>query len=232
MEVGQQPCLWSSLKLKFRLDNREEMDNREETGPMDLPIGRTNDLLKVLNMGRLQALEQFTLVVEVGDSDLMDSGISWQEFIHFLQITPPSVQKLYLLNFSPTPPEPMPPLNLLAEELMANLVKFEEVDFGTEGFLRGGLANEVLKAVSTVGEDSKLRVLSIPGFERGVDTRDALAEARKILTVNMVNKGIWINVMSDEDGEDEDADELADEDEDGEQQPILSPRRTRSGALF
>ena len=54
----------------------------------------------------------------------------------------------------------MPPLNLLAEELMANLVKFEEVDFGTEGFLRGGLANEVLKAVSTVGEDSKLRVNS------------------------------------------------------------------------
>ena len=75
-----------------------------------------------------------------------------------------------------------------------------------------------------------------------MDTRDALAEARKILTVNMVNKGIWINVMSDEDGEDEDADELADEDEDadevadededGEQQATLSPRRTRSGALF
>ena len=205
MEVGQQPCLWSSLKLKFRLDNREQ------TGPMDLPtIGRTNDLLKVLNMGRLQALEQFTLVVEVGDSDLMDSGISWQEFIHFLQITPPSVQKLYLLNFSPTPPEPMPPLNLLAEELMANLVKFEEVDFGTEGFLRGGLANEVLKAVSTVGEDSKLRVLSIPGFERDADTRDALAEARKILTVNLTDGlRVRVYVMPDDDGEDEDADEVA-----------------------
>ena len=215
MEVGQQPCLWSSLKLKFRLDNREEMDNREETGPMDLPtIGRTNDLLKVLNMGRLQAIEQFTLVVEVGDSDLMDSGISWQEFMHFLQITPPSVQKLSLLNFSPTPPEPMPPLNLLAEELMANLVKFEEVDFGTEGFLRGGLANEVLKAVSTVGEDSKLRVLSIPGFERDADTRDALAEARKILTVNLTDGlRVRVYVMPDDDGEDEDADELADEDE-------------------
>ena len=228
MEVGQQPCLWSSLKLKFRLDNREEMDNREEDqmdnreqmDPMDLPtIGRTNDLLKVLNMGRLQALEQFTLVVEVGDSDLMDSGISWQEFVHFLQITPPSVQKLSLLNFSPTPPEPMPPLNLLAEELMANLVKFEEVDFGTEGFLRGlRVANEILKAVSTVREDSKLRVLSIPGFESDADLRDSLAAARKILTVNMLGL-----TEDSDDSEDEDADEVAGEDaggdEDGEQQP-------------
>ena len=216
------------------MDNREEeqMDNREQMDPMDLPtIGRTNDLLKVLNMGRLQALEQFTLVVEVGDSDLMDSGISWQEFVHFLQITPPSVQKLSLLNFSPTPPEPMPPLNLLAEELMANLVKFEEVDFGTEGFLRGGLANEVLKAVSTVGEESKLRVLSIPGFESDADLRDALAAARKILTVNMLGL-----TEDSDDSEDEDADEVAGEDavgdEDGEQQPTLSPKRTRSGALF
>ena len=121
-EAGEQPCLWSSLKLKFRLDNeeemdnreedqmdnREEMDNREQTGPMDLPtIGRTNDLLKVLNMGRLQAIEQFTLVVEVGDSDLMDSGISWQEFMHFLQIIPPSVRMLSLLNIWLTPPKPM-----------------------------------------------------------------------------------------------------------------------------
>ena len=104
MEVGQQPCLWSSLKLKFRLDNREEMDNREQTGPMDLPtIGRTNDLLKVLNMGRLQAIEQFTLVVEVGDSDLMDSGLSWQEFVHFLQITPPRQFKSSLCSIFPPP---------------------------------------------------------------------------------------------------------------------------------
>ena len=180
MEVGQQPCLWSSLKLKFRLDNREEMDNREEeqmdNREQNPPIGRTNDLLKVLNvMGRLQAIEQFTLL---NLADWLDSGISWQEFMHFLQTIPPSVRKLSLLNFWPTPPEPIPPFNLLAEELMANLTK--EVDFGTDGFLQaleepvlGRIANEILKAVSTVGEESKLRVLSIPGFEKDVDLRDA-----------------------------------------------------------
>ena len=61
-EVGEQPCLWSSLQLEFKLDNKEE----EQMDPMNLPtrpIGRTKDLFQVLNMRRLQALEQFTLVV-------------------------------------------------------------------------------------------------------------------------------------------------------------------------
>ena len=204
------------------MDNREEeqMDNREQNPP----IGRTNDLLKVLNMGRLQAIEQFTLL---NLADWLDSGISWQEFMHFLQTIPPSVRKLSLLNFWPTPPEPIPPFNLLAEELMANLTK--EVDFGTDGFLQaleepvlGRIANEILKAVSTVGEESKLRVLSIPGFESDADLRDSLAAARKILTVNMLGL-----TEDSDDSEDEDADEVAGEDaggdEDGEQQPTLSP---------
>ena len=103
MEVGQQPCLWSSLKLKLMLDNRgpPEMD------PVDLPtppylisIGRTNDLLKVLNMGRLQAIEQFTLL---NLADWMDSGISWQEFVHFLQITPPVSSEALSAQFFPHP---------------------------------------------------------------------------------------------------------------------------------
>ena len=89
---------------------------------------------------------------------------------------------------------------------MAKLAKFEEVDFGNDGFLRGkGIANAILKAVSAVGENSKLQVLSIPGFD--YEPPAALAEARKILTVNMVGLSIVLRPDNDDDDDDEDEDE-------------------------
>ena len=61
-------------------------------GGADGPNEPTNSALKVLNMRRLQALDQFTLV-DFGDWMKMYSGISGQEFMHFLQ-TSPSLRKL------------------------------------------------------------------------------------------------------------------------------------------
>ena len=141
---------------------------------------------------------------------------------------PPNSSKAFSALFFAHP-------SVLAEELVANLVKFEEVSFGRNGFLKGpGIARALLKALSTVGEDSKLRILSIPGFENDEDHPDALAEARKMLTVDMLGLDIWL--MSEEivldDVEDEEVDEVASEDENEKQQPTLSPKRTRSGALF
>ena len=69
---------------------------------------------------------------------------------------------------------------------MAKLVKFEEVDFGTFGFLRDASnANAVLRGVAaSSGEGSKLRVLSIPGHLPYLS--ESLAEARKKLTVKIL----------------------------------------------
>ena len=69
---------------------------------------------------------------------------------------------------------------------MAKLVKFEEVDFGTFGFLRDASnANAVLRGVAaSSGEGSKLRVLSIPGYLPYLS--ESLAEARKKLTVKIL----------------------------------------------
>ena len=78
---------------------------------------------------------------------------------------------------------------------MAKLVNFEQVDFGTDGFLRdhhwdvdgnSSVANALLRRMADVassGEGSKLRVLSMPGYPWVI--KEALAEARKSLTVNI-----------------------------------------------
>ena len=74
--MGEQPCLWSTVKLKFSVANEGEphhvMDEEEPHHKMDEeephhvmdedgPSGGTEDLLGVLNMRRLQTLEQLTL---------------------------------------------------------------------------------------------------------------------------------------------------------------------------
>ena len=101
----------------------------------------------------------------------------------FLHIIPPTVKKLSLPKLWPI--DPIPPFPIMAKQLVEKLDKFEEVDFGRTGILRGpGMAKAVLRAVSA-GRDSKLRILSMPGFDDDFDP-DLLVEARKTLTVNML----------------------------------------------
>ena len=132
----------------------------------------------VLNMRRLQTLEQLTL-------DFQQIYISWQDLIHFLQVIPPSVRKLYLECLSLM--GPLPPIRVLAEELVAKLVQFEEVHLDFNNDMVPTL-DAILRAVATVGSSgkaSKLKILSIPGC-CSILLADALTEARKVLTVNLI----------------------------------------------
>ena len=73
---------------------------------------------------------------------------------------------------------------------MAKLLKFEEVDFGHFGFLQDWASvNATLRRLTasiSSGEDSKLKILSLPVRPRISEGRvsETLAEARKVLTVN------------------------------------------------
>ena len=178
-EVGEQPCLWSSLKLKFlAVDGKPNKDT-------DGPTGWTQDLQRVLRMKRLQALQQLNL-----DFSLTVQDVLLQDCIRFLQIiirNSPTVGKLSLESLHLA--DPLPPSQALAEKLVAKLVNFEQVDFGTDGFLREHcVASALLRRLAAVlssGEGSKLRVLSMPAYPRVKEVKEALAEARKFLTVNI-----------------------------------------------
>ena len=186
-DAGEQPCLWSSLKLKFMAVNGEPRANP------DGPIGWTQDLKEVLNMRRLSSLHQLTLDFSL--TSLFDN-VNWKDCISFLQIiskNSPTVRNLCLETLFLA--EPLPAPNVLAKKLVAKLVNFEEIDFGTEGFLfedycdttsRSSITNAILRrllAVVKSGEDSKLQVLSIPGLPQNISK--TLAEARKFLTINI-----------------------------------------------
>ena len=150
-------------------------------------------LQELLSIGRLKTLKQLTLDIE--------PRVLWVDFIDLFQIvieTSPSVRKL---SVEPVELEDHPPIDELAEQLVGVLVKFEEVDFGKDGFLyhrrNATVATAILRRITEVAsseEDSKLRVLSMGGFEPSSGSRaslaealdEALAEARKILTVNFL----------------------------------------------
>ena len=99
--MGEQPCLWSTVKLKFSVANEGEEplghmmhEDGPHVMPEDGPTGGTKDLLRVLNMGRLETLEQLTL-----DFSSTVQDVSQQECIRFLQIileNSPKVRKLSL----------------------------------------------------------------------------------------------------------------------------------------
>ena len=183
--------MWSAHQLKFVVGNNPprtrfqrrlaQHRNREEDEP---PTGSMQDLKEFLKMGRLNALQQLTL-------DFL-SHVSWQDCIHLLETIPPSVRKLSLKRLNLV--EPLPSIHVLAERLVAKLVKFEEVNFGirSHGFLDvPGIVNAILRRLAAVGtsrEDSKLKVLSLPSCWRckTLVSVKALAEARKILTVNIL----------------------------------------------
>ena len=162
--MGEQPCLWSSLNLKFLAI------------PVAVPVtgtGWTQDLEGVLNMRRLQTLQQLTL-----DFSLAVQHVLWQDCISFLQIiskNSPTVRKLYLDSLHLADPLPAP--NVLAKRLVPKLVNFEEIDFGINCFLRddywsrSSIVKAILRrlvAVASSGEDSKLQVLSMPGYPRAI----------------------------------------------------------------
>ena len=167
--MGEQPSLWSTLRLKFRVNcggyNTRSVFGREE-------------VLEILKIPRLQALQALRLD--------FPRKILWQDLLIFLDMIPLSVKKLSLLSLCPTPPpKPRPSLEVLAMQLAEKLVKFEEVDFADDGFLRHTDVQEaVLRAVSIAG-DSKLKVLTVPGFEKESELREARYEARKKLTINL-----------------------------------------------
>ena len=185
--------MWSSLKLKFLVVRVEPI--MDKAGP----AGWTQDLQQVLNMRRLQALEQLTLDFSLTGAPKylpVPGTLSWQDCMDFLQIfigNSPTIRKLSLESFhvalSTTPQQ--------LDELVTKLVKFEEVNFGMRShysFLddRGlaGIANMILRRIAAVGssgKDSKLKVFSMPGLESCLSV-NALAEARKILTVNILKR--------------------------------------------
>ena len=87
----------AALPLVF---TQSELQAGQQGGGADGPNEPTNSALKVLNMRRLQALDQFTLV-DFGDWMKMDSGISGQEFMHFLQTSPLTSEALVDIFFQP-----------------------------------------------------------------------------------------------------------------------------------
>ena len=131
----------------------------------------TKQLQEILSMRRLQALEQLTL-----NFSLTDQEVAWQDCLRFLQMiikNSPTVRKLSLESLHLA--DPLPPTKVLAEQLVAKLVNFEQVDFGTDGFLHdhhwdvgdNSVANAILRrlaAVASSGQDSKLQVLSKPNY--------------------------------------------------------------------
>ena len=99
---------------------------------------------------------------------------------------------------------------LFMEELVAKLVMFEEVDFGTFGFLRDASnANAILRGVTAAassGEGSKLRILSMPGHLPYLS--ETLVEARKKLTVKILTIGFEeLEVIAIDDDDDDDGDD-------------------------
>jgi len=182
-KLGEQPCLWSSLKLRLPGNARSSLTR----------------IKRVLNMGRLQRLQQLTM-------DFGQTKIYFSDIFHFFEVLPASVEKLSLeggeaLSLSWT---------FLMDEraLVEELLKLEEVDFSKFSFFRNWAYSRAvlrrLTAVISSGEDVKLKVLSLPGF--GPDFSDeALVKARGVgLQVNIFHFALTILVDDEDSGDDED----------------------------
>ena len=149
-------------------------------------------------MPRLQSLQQLTL------SFYFMGEIFWQDCMDFLQLVSdfaPSVKKLSWQE-GPITVTPNPtPVDKLAQQLVAKLVKFEEVHFSSPFYedyphyffpherpprFGNGInaaIHRALAAASYDGEDSRLKVLTLCNSEPSHS--EALVEARKKLTVNL-----------------------------------------------
>ena len=157
-------------------------------------------------MGRLQALEQLTLNLSAS------LHVSWQDCIQLLQSIPLSVRKLSLGFLWLA--KPLPPIEVLAEELVAKLEDFVEVDFRFRGFLHDNdrdithAMSRRFAAVGSSGEGLKLKVLAegLDSIFEPYSFANALPEERKVLTVNIFQPFIFIDFyeVKDEDEDEED----------------------------
>jgi len=219
-ELGEKPILWAKMDLKFNIykegrgNEQWEVDGDgrivgplvegarpQYVGMSDSMAGWTEELVKVLTMPRMQALEHLTL------SFFYMGEVSLQDCMHFLQLVSdfaPSVRKLSWMNGRVIRVTPNPtPVDELAQQLVAKLVKFEEVDFFLSTFgedfphyfrpderiFGNGINAAILRALAAVsynGEDSRLKVLTLDRRESSHPAESAaLVEARKKLTVNL-----------------------------------------------
>ena len=202
-EVGEQPKLWSTLELKFPvvwrlylgdLPFQQNQPVRWIPGGIQEESRWTKDLLRVLNMRRLQTLRQMTLDFS-GPWTSTSPEISlriWKECEYLVKsITEKSstVRKLCLESMQPDVAGFRP---WTWSSFLVELVKFEQVDFG---FHSTRVAVSILRLLSGLApspEMSKLRVLWMPDCESTIDP-DYVTKARKFLTVRF--RKPWVIII-------------------------------------
>ena len=217
--MGEKPILWAKVELRFNVykegrgNEQWEVDGDgrivgplvegarpQYVGRLDSVAGWTEQLVKVLTLPRFQSLEHLTL------SFFYMGQVFWQDCMHFLQLVSnfaPSVRKLCWMEGRITVTPNPTPVDELAQQLVAKLVKFEEVDFFLSTFgedfphyfrpderiFGNGINAAILRALAAVsynGEDSRLKVLTLDRRESSHPAESAaLVEARKKLTVNL-----------------------------------------------
>ena len=222
--MGEKPILWAKVELRFNVykegrgNEQWEVDGDghivgplvegarpQYVGRLDSVAGWTEQLVKVLTLPRFQSLEHLTLSFFYMDQ------VFWQDCVHFLQLVSnfaPSVRKLCWMEGRITVTPNPTPVDELAQQLVAKLVKFEEVHFlflsrFDEDFphyfrpderpprFGNGINTAIhraLAAASYDGEDSRLKVLTLDDREPSDPVESAaLVQARKKLTVNLVS---------------------------------------------
>ena len=125
--MGEQACLWTSFKLKFIVNYWAEVDIRDQPGG---PSGTAGDLIKVLKFRRLSSLQQLTL-------DFF-SNMDWEEYIYLFQViieSSPSVLRLSLIENPLFFRGDLHATKARAQQLAEWVVRFQRVDFGSDGFL-------------------------------------------------------------------------------------------------
>ena len=178
--MGEQACLWSSLKLKFIVNYIGDQPGG--------PSGTAGDLIRVLKFSRLSALQQLTL-------DFF-SNMDWEEYIYLFQViieSSPSVLRLSLIENPLFFRGDLHATKARAQQLAEWVVRFQRVDFGSDGFLSASYTcsiNTMLKGITAASlseAGSKLQVLSLPGYESSF-IGPVLTAARRRLTVNFLGK--------------------------------------------
>ena len=171
-EVAEQPALWTNLDLVHRIGESPEYG-----------------LVEVLTMARQRSLQRLTLNFRFMDK------IFWEDCVHFLQVVADLCPSVKSLSWDKGGKIAMIPRRLTAithvdkraQNLVAQMVKFEEVHFfspfvGEQQLAVNGINDAILRAASEV-EDSKLKVLTMVG-DQPIDPA-VLAVAQKKLTINM-----------------------------------------------
>ena len=111
--MGEQACLWSSLKLKFIVNYIGDQPGG--------PSGTAGDLIRVLKFSRLSALQQLTL-------DFF-SNMDWEEYIYLFQVIIESSPSVLRLSFIENP-------RLFGQnQLEVELVRFEKWILAKMAFL-------------------------------------------------------------------------------------------------